>query len=146
MPHISLTISPGGPLLDLAIGVSVPRAEALTKAGQPVPPPIKIRGLIDTGASCTGIDPTILTQLGVVSTGPVPVHTPSTKSGAPHIAKQYDVSIILIHPKLNWRFHTLPVIEAPLIHQGIHALIGRDILANCLFTYDGQGNAFCLAF
>ncbi|MBI4660696.1 MAG: hypothetical protein HY735_17810 [Verrucomicrobia bacterium] len=146
MPHVSLIISPAGPLIDFWIGVSVPRSAALQKAGQPVPNPILIRGLIDTGASCTNVDPTILSQLGVVSTGSVPVHTPSTKAGAPHMADQFDVSIILSHPKINWQIHAIPIIASDLVHQGIHALIGRDILANCLFTYDGQGNVFCLAF
>jgi hypothetical protein len=147
MPHFSLTITPmAGPLLDFWIGVSAPRAEALRKAGQPVPASIQVRGLVDTGASCTNVDPTILAQLGVVPTGPVPVHTPSTKAGAPHMANQYDVSIMLAHPKVNWQVHALAVLESSLAHQGIHALIGRDILANCLFTYDGQGNTFCLSF
>jgi hypothetical protein len=62
------------------------------------------------------------------------------------MANQYDVSIMLAHPKVNWQVHALAVLESSLAHQGIHALIGRDILANCLFTYDGQGNTFCLSF
>lgn len=137
---------PGGPTLEFYIGVSVPRANALTAAGKQVVPPILVRGLVDTGASCTSVDPSILTALGIVSTGTVPVHTPSTTSVAPHLANQFDISIILAHAKLSWQFHAVPIIESQLQHQGIQALIGRDILQNCLLTYDGQAGLFALAF
>jgi hypothetical protein len=30
--------------------------------------------------------------------------------------------------------------------QGFHALIGRDILARCLFTYNGDTGLFTLAY
>ncbi len=146
MPHLTLPIGAGGPVLEFFVGVSSPRADALRLAGQTVPPPILVRGLIDTGASCTCIDPAILQSLGVVSTGTVPTHTPSTQIGAPHIANQFDISMILQHPKLSWQFHAVPVLESSLSHQGIQALIGRDILANCLLSYDGQACIFSLAF
>ena len=146
MPHLSLPIGSGGPVLECFIGVSAARAEALKKAAQPVPPPIHIRGLVDTGASCTSVDPSILKTLGVVSTGTVPVHTPSTKCGHPHVANQFDVCFVLNHPMIARNFTALPVIESDLEHQGIHALIGRDILSFCLLTYDGQAGMFCLGF
>lgn len=146
MPHISQVISPRGPLLQFMVGVSAPRASALRAAGQQVPAPIPITGLIDTGASCTNIDATILGRLAIPMTGTTPVHTPSTRAEAPHVANLYDISLVLIHPLVTRTFHALPVIESQLLHQGIQALIGRDILAFCLLTYDGSANNFCLAF
>ena len=146
MPHLSLKISPRGPLLQFHIGVSGPRAAALKAAGQPVPASIPITGLIDTGASCTSIDSSILTTLSISSTGTVPVHTPSTQAGVPHVANMYDISLVLVHPSLTRTFHVWPVMESQLIHQGIQALIGRDILAFCLLTYDGASQNFSLAF
>ena len=146
MPHLSLPISPGGPILDCFIGVSNARAEALRRANQAVPVPIQVRALVDTGASCTGIDPSILSTLGIVSTGTTQVHTPSTTSGQPHVANQFDVSLILNHPMISRTFMAVPVIESALLHQGIQALISRDILAFCLLTYDGQAGIFCLGF
>ncbi len=62
------------------------------------------------------------------------------------MANQYDVRLILTHPKIIWSLGALPILESALQHQGIQALIGRDVLANCLFTYDGQAQTFCLAF
>jgi hypothetical protein len=146
MPHISLPIGPNGPVLDFFVGASTPRQSALRRAGLPVPSPIRVKGLIDTGASCTSIDPTVLKSLGLVATGTIQVHTPSTSKGQPHLTNQFDISIILPHAKMNWQFHAVPVIEAELSHQGIQALLGRDILSKCLFTYDGQSAMFALAF
>jgi len=38
-----------------------------------------------------------------------------------------------------------PILEASLAPQGIEALIGRDILAQCLFIFDGRVNTFSLS-
>lgn len=146
MPHLTLPITPLGPLLDFICAVSKPRADALIKAGLPVPQAVTVKGLVDTGASITGLDPAILKALGVVSTGTIPVHTPSTKLGVPHVANQFDVSSILVHPMVTRTWMALPVIESELAHQGIQALIGRDILSFCLMTYDGQAASFSLGF
>jgi predicted aspartyl protease len=55
---------------------ALPGLALLTLAGQPVPNPYAIRGLIDTGATCTSIDTQILQQLGIPSTGTTRIHTP----------------------------------------------------------------------
>ncbi len=146
MPHVSLRIGPGGPVLQILIGVSAPRLRALSVAGQAAPTSIPITGLIDTGASCTCIDSSILTQLAIPSTGITPVHTPSTQATTPHMANLFDISLALVHPRMTRNFAAIPVIESPLVHQGIQALIGRDVLAHCIFTYDGTGENFCLGF
>jgi hypothetical protein len=146
MPHISLKISPRGPLLQFLVGVSTPPAGALAAAGQQVPAAIPITGLIDTEASCTSIDSSVLRQLAIPSTGTTPVHTPSTQATAPHVANLYDISLVLVHPLITRTFGALAVAESQLLHQGIQALIGRDILCWRLFTYDGAGQNFCLGF
>lgn len=44
-------------------------------------------------------------------------------------------------------FQTIPVIAADLLEaQGFHALIGRDILSRCLFSYNGEVGIFTLAY
>lgn len=131
--------------MDLAIGVSNPRAEALKKLSLPVPQLIVVRALVDTGASCTCVDPAILKQLNLTPTGSVPVHSPTTGQN-PVAQDQYDVSLTLMHAKLSLTIPSLPVIQSELAIQGIHALIGRDILKDCLLVYDGQLGVFTLAF
>jgi hypothetical protein len=145
MPHVTQQISPNGPVLDCLVGVSLPRAQALQRAGQKSPAPVPVRGLIDTGASSTCVDPTCFTVLGLTPTGQIPIHTPST-SGTPHLADQYDVSLVLLHPRLQLTLHALPVIASTLKNQGIQALIGRDVLKGCLLVYDGAAGLFSLAF
>ncbi len=145
MPHLTLPISALGPTLDVRIGVSQPRAQALGAAGQPVPSPLNAHVLIDTGASCTCIDAAILAALKLPPSGSAFVSTPSTGI-APHIANQFDVSLTLYHPALFRWWGAVPVVEAVLAPQGIGGLIGRDILAYCLFMYDGPANLFILGF
>lgn len=60
MPFVTLPLSAAGPMMDVLVAVSAPLHHALQKAGKPVPPPQQARALIDTGASCTCIDPSIL--------------------------------------------------------------------------------------
>ena len=145
MPHLTLRVSPGGPLLDILVGVSQAREEALKKASQPVPPLVKGLALVDTGASCSCMDPSIFSSLGLTPTGSVLVYTPSTGT-TPHNADQYDVSLLipLVVP-ISRRFSSLPVTASNLAHYGFQALIGRDILMTGLLIYDGQAGIFTLA-
>lgn len=148
MPHLTLQLSQHGALLDVHVGVSQARRNALVAANQPVPNVVPTRMLIDTGASCTCIDLTVLNQLGLSPTGTAQVLTPSTGT-APHSANQYDVSILIAfgNPlRLLYSNHTIAVVEADLSAQGIQGLIGRDILAGSLLVYDGETGYFTISF
>jgi len=147
--QFTLQLDPAnGPVLTVVIGVSVPRADALITAGEPLPPGISSRALIDTGASCTCVDPSILEKLSLTPTGTVSVHTPSTGPAA-HVAEQYDVSVVIPgagthHVPLA--LPAVPVMAAHLSIQGIDALIGRDVLRDCIFIYNGSVGLFTIAF
>lgn len=136
-------------MVSALVGVSTARAAALKAAGQDIPKPMSVRGLIDTGASGTCIDPSVLTALGLTPTGVVSVCTPST--GTTSIQKeQFDVAI-MVPPAVQTHapliIHNIPVLAAELLQaQGFHALIGRDILGGCLLTYDGLNGFFSLAY
>jgi hypothetical protein len=146
MPHLTLQFGAAGPLLDVFITVSAPRQAALQQAGQPVPAPQIARALIDTGASITAVDPAITTALGLTPTGQTTIHTPSTAAEIPHTCNTYDIHLTLSHPALSFYISALPVIQSNLHHQGIQALIGRDVLSNCLLVYDGRAGTCVLAF
>jgi hypothetical protein len=106
-----------------------------------------IMALVDTGASSTCVDPSVLTALSLTPTGVVLLNTPST-GGTPHQAEQFDVALIIpapVGPALIFR--TIPVVASELLaSQGFHALVGRDILDQCLFSYNGSIKLFTLAF
>ena len=135
-------------MVNAAVTVSEPRAAALKAANQPSPPPVPIRALIDTGASGTCVDPSVLLSLQLTPTGTVSVATPSTGT-VPFVAPQYDVAIVipggpgdtpLIIP-------AVAVLATELLApQGFHALIGRDILARCILHYNGSTGLFTIAF
>jgi predicted aspartyl protease len=147
--QFTLQLDPAnGPVLTVVIGVSVARADALVAAGESIPTGIRARALIDTGASCTCVDPSILGSLRLTPTGTVSVHTPST-GGAAHLAEQYDVSLIIPgagthHVPLV--ISAVPVMAANLSLQGVDALIGRDVLRECILIYNGSSGTFTIAF
>lgn len=149
MPHFTLQLSPQGPLLLAFIGVSQARHAALTAANQPIPNAVQIQALVDTGASCTCIDPSVLQSLALTPTGIVTMNTPSTGT-QPHTTQQYDVSIIIpggLPTHIPLVVGNVPVVASQLAAaQGFQGLIGRDILAQCLFTYNGEMDQFTLAY
>lgn len=140
MPHFTLAVSAGGPIVTAYVAVSNPRGQALQAAGQPIPAPVPIQALVDTGASGTCIDPAVLSQLQIPQSGSVMVHTPTT-GATPAAAAQYDVALIIPGATSNdppLVFETIPVMASQLHQaQGIHALIGRDILSRCVLLYNG---------
>lgn len=147
MPLFTLQYQANGPIITAGVLASKQRAEALKAAGQPVPGPQLVRALVDTGASCTCVDPTHLEALGLSPTGTVQVHTP-TPVEAPSQSYQYDVGMFIMadatEPPLV--LDTLPVVASSLGQQGIDALIGRDILSRCVLVYNGKIGQFTLAF
>jgi Aspartyl protease len=145
--HFTLQTSPNGPILNALVAVSQARSAALTAADQEIPNSVPVFALVDTGASCTCVDPAVLASLKLTPTGNVSVNTPST-GATPHSADQYDVALIV--PAANGPpliFQTIPVISSDLLSaQGFHALIGRDILDRCVLIYNGHMGQFTLAF
>jgi len=150
VPYITLQVTAQGLACDIFIGVSEARRAALTAAGRSVPGPQILRALIDTGASCTCVDPIKIKPLGLTPTGAaLPMNTASTDT-TPVDADQYDVSLVippLVPQDPPLIRQTIPVAEMPLFAAiGVHALIGRDVLAGCLLIYDGKNEFFQLAY
>lgn len=146
MPHFTQQISPQGPVVDAAVMVGTARQQALQEAGQTVPLPQVIRALIDTGASMSGVDPTVLTALGLAQTGEADIHTPSTK-GTAFTTPTYDVPILAGRVgDLHFVSETVQVVATELAAQGFQALIGTDILKSCILLYNGADGHFTVAY
>lgn len=148
MPTINLQVTPGGPLIRVAINVSKYREQALIAAGQAIPTWVGATLLIDTGASGTCIDPSVLQPLGIPPSGAVSMQTPST-NGTPHTCSQYDVQLHIYGADMTippLQLDALPVLETVLRPQGIDGLLGRDVLEQCVFIYNPTIGLFTLSY
>lgn len=130
------------------IGPSEARRAALTNANQPIPPPVRINALIDTGASCTCVDAAVLAPLALTPTGSSPVSTPTT--GQQAITHDvYDITLFIPGPTggEGLMFGTIPVVALnDFGTPAYEALIGRDVLSQCILHYNGALNLFTLAY
>lgn len=126
---------------------SWPRQQALKASGAILPAHTSGTFLVDTGASNTVIDTTIIAPLGLTPTGAVMCHTPSTGQVA-QAFNQFDVMIVIPGPGTSqaWIIEALPVMESDFSAQGIQGLIGRDMLDRALLIYNGPANHFSIAY
>src|SRR5438132_1528856 len=133
MPHLTFPTSPDGPALQVLIGMQGPRMAALLAAGRPIPPPLAVRSLIDSGTDITCVAPWVLRQLGLVSAGSSSTQT----AGGSVKVNLFDVSVTISGPagKVGPMLvrDQLIVMELTQALSNIDALIGRDILNDCLF-------------
>src|SRR4051794_26123584 len=65
MPHLTFPLSNDGPILEAMIGLNGPDTSALVQSAQPIPRPLQVRALIDTGADRTVIAPSVFQRLGI---------------------------------------------------------------------------------
>ena len=70
-------LMPEGPVIDVLIGLPGSLMDMLRSQGSPIPGPVAVKALIDTGASSSVIQPSIIQQLGLQPIGMVGVNTPS---------------------------------------------------------------------
>ena len=139
-------IDEGGPVVDLFVAVSKARAAALIRNGLPVPEPVLVRALIDTGATLTTIPPEVFSRLEIPPVGEIPLYTPSAQPGVPQICDSYHVGLSIVVNGAARRFPDCLVVAAECWHETetVTALLGRDILRHCNFLYRGPDRAFSL--
>jgi predicted aspartyl protease len=135
MLHLRGGLQPGkGPLIQVEIGVSQALESYLLRTGRPVPSPITVTALIDTGADDVVISPRIVSHLGLYPVGAVPVFA---ASGHVTSCAQYEVGLKLVPgPALQ-----IPVVEMPLCPP-LECLIGCYLLSRGTLTYDGMRGVF----
>jgi hypothetical protein len=134
--------------VDLLIGWSEDDARAQRQALRPVPPPVNLRGLLDTGAEISCVDASVVQTLGLPMEGIPITHVPAV--GGVTYGMPYKTSLTLEHPSGMGGDHLVVgngvVIELSLAQLGYQALIGRDVLALCDFLYSGKGGTFTLTY
>jgi hypothetical protein len=151
MPTIDLPLdNRGRAMLPVELTVPAARVRALHQAGLPVPPPLRVSALLDTGASRTCIDPQVRRTLGLVAYSSAAISTPSSRGAAAAQQPLYKVNLTALHPsgnpQLNLARNAFTVAGLPLAHLGTDMVIGRDLLAVCRFEYHGRGGRFSLEY
>jgi hypothetical protein len=139
MPIIRVPIGADGPVID--VGLWLPRAlsHALVAQGMVVPPPQTIRALIDTGADQSAIHPNALATIASPPSGTILVRRPTSITSVRRV-NLHDVRLMFggtadSRPRSSWiEVESAAVVPAD---PSVLALIGRDMLANCQFVYDG---------
>ena len=107
--------------------------------------PSRWHGIARHGASCSALDRTLISSLGLQTRGIVSIHTPST-GAAFQTCNQFDACLVLGETLPTPLMVTLPVIECDFSTQGFQALIGRDVLHHCVFVFEGPTDTFRLEF
>jgi hypothetical protein len=146
MPHLTFPVSPDGLALDVFIGHDAKELQRLQEAGQPFPPPIKLRAFIDSCSDLTAISQRCLAQMGL---GHIDWVKTDTAGGSVEV-KRYRSSLSIrgIADKAEPMYVSPSMYATALATElaDADALIGKDVLNECLFILDGPGKQFTLAF
>lgn len=133
-----------GAVIDLQISAPDTLIQLLKAQGKPIPNPVNGLGIIDTGAFTTSVNKSILSSFGGKPIGTRPVNTAganlnmdvyAAKISFPgtNIIKPFEETLAMNDLKSSYK-------EVPII-----ALIGREVLSNCVFIYNGKTGIYTLA-
>ena len=126
-----------GMRIAVEIGLHPEVEQLLISTEAPVPGKVSGTGIIDTGATRTSIDLSVANELGLVPMGATKVRTAQGALDAP----VYPFAITLA-PNLTFPAFGM---GCNLHEQGIHALIGMDLISRCIFLVNGPAGMFSLA-
>lgn len=127
-----------GPIINANITISTSLEQTLSINKKSVKTQ-EVIAMIDTGASATVIQEDFIKKLKVHPVGARYINTPSSIN-----VLCYEYQVKFIFPS-NVSIDVV-AISAPLKNQQIHCLIGRDILSQSIFIYQGHNNSFTLSF
>jgi hypothetical protein len=148
MPLITGSLLQEGAIVDVLVGLSRAEVNKLRLALRPVPLPMQVRALIDSGAEVSCLDPAIIQRLALPWDRPTLANMPGAVGMV--WASLYAGSLTILHPSgdpnQNYVVPALPLCELPLGILGYDAVIGRDILDGLRFLYDGPGRTFSLDY
>ena len=129
-----------GPIVQVRLSATPNVRQPILSAGGTLPNPVAGMALIDTGAavSCIDDDVAIALKLPVTGTG---FMTSATHTGQPRNLYPVEIEIA------GWpiKFGSNRIMGANLKPQQLVALIGRDLLKNCVLVYNGPTGGFSLS-
>jgi hypothetical protein len=146
MPVLSFNFDHHGrPVVELYVSVCSAEREACRDEGRDIPPAVLIHALIDTGAGRTHVDLGTLARLAISPASEGLIYT-ATGTG-PQPRDVYLLDLALAGDKPGPIALDLQVFGSPIAHDlRIEMLLGRDVLGDCMLTYDGINRRFTLAY
>lgn len=140
-------IVPGSPGLGPALlrrlgprfGATIGPHPSTTKDVDDVPTPIPCKVLFDTGATRSGIDMKVAKSLGLKTMGVAAVQTARGEN------RDTPLFAFSIHIASGPSFNITGGTGCDLHKAGLAAVIGMDILGQCLFTVNGPAGICTLA-
>lgn len=132
-----------GPIITVEISAPDSLIQVLQQTGRVIPTPITGFGILDTGAYTTCVNKSILQSLGGQPVGTRPVTTPGfhgnmdvypakIKFPRTTIDRSYDEALGINDLQMSFR------------GRSIIALIGRDVLSDCILIYNGKTGIYTL--
>lgn len=116
---------------------AAPYRAALWKRGLLVPPPVRATFLVDTGCDSTTVSEQLMRTLNLPATSTTRVITGTTGVQG-HPADVFAVEFTLLPQKAQpRRWSACEVLALPLLNQAAEGLLGRDLLNQMVFTYEG---------
>jgi len=130
-----------GPCIDVIVMNSREVIEAGCTVGLEYPEPVKMKALLDTGASITVISKTFAKYCKLLQTGETEIRV----LGSLHKCGEHAGAISF--PGTNLRpYDPIRIVSADFVQERHYAiLIGRDILRNWTITFDGRSKRVTIA-
>lgn len=146
MMNLTFPVTADGLAVPVWVGLDADRIAGLVAAGRPVPGPIQVRGIVDTGANVTGVAAWVLRQLGISAA----TTASTTTAGGVMPVGRYRVFLEIAdpaHPGGPWlTLSDVYVMDLPTNLPDTDVLIGLDVLLTCKLVLDGPARHFSREF
>jgi len=133
----------------MRIHVSLPEGvrSFYAEKNMPIPPPVEGTALIDTGATRSAIDSSVVWALGLVPKTTVNI------VGSTGVQDQDGFAVRFVFPDFPYipgqilQFDPEIVTASPTLALcGLTALLGRDFLTHMILIYDGKAGRYTICF
>jgi hypothetical protein len=145
MPTLTFPIQADGLIVEVIITPSSIQIRQWQAQGVPIPRPLKVQGVMDTGADLTAVAPRVLQALGLPLSQTA--HT-STAGGQVQVGV-YEISLSILPATGSAPMFTDPHLLATELMNaapGIEALVGLNIILQGVLHVDGPGGTFSFTF
>ncbi|MBI3810883.1 MAG: retropepsin-like domain-containing protein [Nitrospirae bacterium] len=139
-----------GPVIETDVGISEKHAELLRQEGLPIPPPVRCRLLIDTGASRSMVKHEIAERAGLkLINSSYPIHGVGVDTtGKVYMGRISFICKSKVDPRVTHTAWIDTLIMSGSLHDSriIDGLIGREVLSRFDFRYNGNVGDFTLRY